>query len=461
MLYTGRLITLAQSEQPKHRGSRTKPDMSLVSAAYIGLLVLVAATPVFLFFDDLVVAGVIQLYTAVGMMIVAMGIRPGEARHIFKLVRGPAVLAAIPLLWMLIQLLPISIGGLSRSIWESATSALETNRLSASITIDPGLTLITIFRFAAMAGVAFIAAVVSVDRQHVKNLLLLLASAAAVISLLVLASQPVGFGSMFEAGANDMRAIMAAAGIIGIILFAVSLIMAVEQYERRRQTRPVFLQASVSIGLLVAGFVICLSAVIAGDTSHAIFAAACGLTTVAIFYGVRRSGFGPRGGLAIGCVAIVVVAVIVWTKGNDTIGDATLRYATDANSLTLTVDSRIVHAVGLAGSGAGTFAAVSTIYGTQASSHVRPATFAAKIAIELGRPALWVIVGLACTLMIMLVRGAFDRGRDYSYPLAGAGVMVAIALDCFTNTALANPAISLLTAVTLGLGFGQSSGRKL
>src|SRR5579862_1680023 len=112
--------------------------MPLVYAAYIGLLVLVAAIPVSLFFDNLVCAGAIQLFAAVSMMIIAIGVRTDDARQFFKLVRIPAALAAIPLLWMLIQFLPIGFGGLSRSIWESAASALETPRLSAKITMDPG-----------------------------------------------------------------------------------------------------------------------------------------------------------------------------------------------------------------------------------------------------------------------------------------------------------------------------------
>jgi hypothetical protein len=435
--------------------------MVLVSAAYIGLLLLVAATPVFLFFDNHVVTGIIQLYAAIGMLIVAVGMRPGEARHVFKLVRVPAAFAAIPLLWMLIQLLPISIGGLARSIWESANSALETSRVSASITIDPGLTLITVCRFAAIGAVAFVAAVVSVDRHRVRILFLVLANAAAIISLFLLASQFGGFSSRFKSGADDARAAMVTAGIIGSILFAASLVMAIEQFERGRETRILALQPAVSIGFLVTGLVVCLATLIAGDTSHAFFAAACGLATVIIFYGVRRMGFGPRGGLAVGCVAIVVLATIVWTEGNHTTGEPTLRYATGADSQAMSLDSRLIDTVGLAGSGAGTFTVVSAIYGAGAASDVRPATFAAKIAIELGRPALWVIVGLTCALIVILVRGAFNRGRDYFYPLAGAGVTVAMILDGFTNATLANPAILLLTAVTLGLAFGQSTGRNL
>jgi hypothetical protein len=409
--------------------------------------------------DNLVVAGAIQLYAAVSLMIIAIGMRPGEARHFVKLVRVPAALAAIPLLWMLIQLLPIGIGGLSRSIWESAASALETRRLSASITIDPGLTLIALCRFASTVGIAFVAAAVSIDRHQAERLLLLLASAAAVISLILLASRIGGF-SLNELGTNATHATIVTAGIIGIILFAASVIMIVERYEMGRWPRTSS-SWRIPIGIMVAGLLVCSSTLIAGDTSYAIFAAACGLATVAIIYFVRRLGFGPGAGLAMGCVAILAVAVIIWTKGPPATGDVSLRYMTDANSDVVTLDNRILDAVGLAGSGAGTLPVISTIYGSQEPSDVRPATFAGQIAIELGHPALWVIVGLACTLIVMFARGAFNRGRDCFYPLAGVGVTVAMVLNCFNNATLTNPAILLLVAVTLGVGFGQSIGRSL
>ena len=434
--------------------------MPLVSVVYIGLLVLVAATPALLFLDNLVVASAIQLYAAVSLMIIAIGIRPGEARHFFKLVRVPAALAAIPLLWMLVQLLPIGVGGLSRSIWESAASALETRRLSASISIDPGLTLIALCRFASMVGIAFVAAAVSIDRHQAERLLLLLASAAAAISLILLASQ-IGAFNLNELGTNGTHATMVTAGIIGIILFAASVIMVEERYEMGRWPRTSSSLRLIPIGLMVTGFLVCSFTLVSGDTSHAIFAAACGLATVVIIYFVRRLGFGPGAGLAMGCVAILAVAAIIWTKGPPATGDVSLRYMTDANSDVVTLDNRILDAVGPAGSGAGTFSAVSTIYGTQEPSDVRPATFAGQIAIELGHPALWIIVGSACILIVMFARGAFNRGRDCFYPLAGAGVTVAMVLNCFTSATLTNSAILLLVAVTLGVGFGQSVGRSL
>ena len=432
--------------------------MPLVSTAYIGLLLLAAVTPVLLFFDNLIVAGAIQLYAAAGMMIVTLGMRSGEARHVFKLIRIPAMLAAVPLIWMLIQLLPIETG-LSQSIWESAASSLGTPHLLASITVDPGLTLIAVFRLATMAAIAFVAAAVSIDRQRAEKLLLLLASAAAVISLVLLASRLGGLSPRNEPSSSDAYAAMTTASIVGIMLFAASIVMAIERFETRHKPRTSSSQTLLSIGIPIAGLLVCSSTLIAGDAGHAIFAAACGFTTMAIIYSARRLGLGPTAGLAMGCVAILAAAVIIWTKGAPTAGDLSLRYVSHVNDDVVTRDNRILEAVGMAGSGAGTFPLVSAIYGAQEPWNVRPATFAGQIAVELGRPALWVIAGLGCILIAIFARGAFSRGRDCFYALAGAGVTVVMVLDCFSDATLASSAVSVLVAVTLGLGFGQSVGR--
>ncbi len=435
--------------------------MPLVSAAYIGLLILTAAAPVFLFFDGLIFVGVIQLYAAVGMTLIAIGIRPGEAGHVFKLVRIPAALVAVPLLWMLLQLLPVGAVGLSRSIWASAASALETQQPFASTTVDPGLTLIAVSRFATMAAVAFIATVVSIDRQRAEKLLLLLIAVVGVISVSLLGSEVCGLDFKNGFGLDDAYATMVTASTIGIILFAATLIMVVERSERRHGPRKSLLRIFLPIGITIAGLLICCATLIAGETGHAIFAAACGLAIIAVIYAARRMGFGPKAGLAMGCVAVVAAAMVIWTTGDRAIGDLSLRYASAASGEAVSLDKRMVEAVGLTGSGAGTFPAVSPIYGAQGALAPRPATFAAKIAIELGRPALWISVGLTCVLIVMFARGAFNRGRDCFYPLAGAGVTVAMVLDCFTNATLTNAAVFILVALTLGLGLGQSVGRNL
>ncbi len=432
--------------------------MTLVFGAYIGLLALVAATPVLLFFDNLVVGSAVEYCAAIGMTIIAIGMRPGEARHFFKVIRVPAVLAAIPLLWMLVQMLPIPIAGLSRSIWESAASALGVS-LWANISIDPALTLIALCRFASIVGIGFVAAAVSIERGQAEKVLWVLAAAAVVISLAHLAGR-VGVFQLPIGTTNE--AAFASAGVVGFVLFAASAVMVVERYEIRGNRHHWTAQLVIPVGITVVGLLVCLVSMLVGAAGSAIFAAACGVATIAIIYFVRRIGFGPRAGLAMGAVAIFALAAIIVAKGDPAAGDITLRYMSAAKADIVARDTRVIDEVGLGGSGAGTSGVLGTLYGIQGPpDDLGASTFAALVAIELGRPALWLMVGLAGAIVIICARGAFNRGRDFFYPLAGTGVGVAMVLDSFSSAGLANLAVAILVVVTLGLSFAQSIGRSL
>ena len=86
-------------------------------------------------------------------------------------------------------------------------------------------------------------------------------------------------------------------------------------------------------------------------------------------------------------------------------------------------------------------------------------TAAAKIAIELGRPMLWILSGATLLVIVALVRGALRRGRDSFYPALGAGSVIALLIASFANAGVFTPAVSIVAAAIVGLGFAQSSGR--
>src|SRR3954452_1995573 len=117
------------------------------------------------FFDSLLMDGLFEFYAAVALATVAFSIRPGEARHWVKTIRWAAALATLPLLWMIIQLLPLPIGALSGSIWQSAASALGTSMWSSK-TIDPGLTVMALWGDTSIIAIGGVAAAVSIDRQQ-------------------------------------------------------------------------------------------------------------------------------------------------------------------------------------------------------------------------------------------------------------------------------------------------------
>ena len=85
------------------------------------------------------------------------------------------------------------------------------------------------------------------------------------------------------------------------------------------------------------------------------------------------------------------------------------------------MSQRILDDAPLAGTGAGTFAAIAPIYhnaGNQVAHFTAP-TAAAAVGIELGRPILLIIVATMIGAIVILFRASLRRGRNLL--LSGGG----------------------------------------
>ena len=150
------------------------------------LVLLIFATPITIIFDGPVIQGFVAAIAAVSVAIVALRIRPGEAGFLSSVIRPVAVVAAVPAIWMLIQVLPMQNVGLAHPIWKSAAAALG-HPVAGSISIDPGATLISFVRYVSAAAIAFVAAAVATDRRRAEWVLLALTVATTLIALMALA----------------------------------------------------------------------------------------------------------------------------------------------------------------------------------------------------------------------------------------------------------------------------------
>ena len=121
------------------RGPKTANATNMFPAQLIAAL-LIVTTPAILIFDGPIIHGLVIAATAISVALVAVRIRPGEADFLSSVIRPMAVVAAIPALWMVIQVLPLKTIGLANPVWESAALALG-RPLAGSISIDPGMTL--------------------------------------------------------------------------------------------------------------------------------------------------------------------------------------------------------------------------------------------------------------------------------------------------------------------------------
>jgi hypothetical protein len=82
-----------------------------------------------------------------------------------------------------------------------------------------------------------------------------------------------------------------------------------------------------------------------------------------------------------------------------------------------------------------------------------------SIAIEWGRPALLILVGIAVQLFFFIFRGAVRRGRDSFFPSAAAASVLVVLCQSFVDPSLLTPTAQIIITVMIGLGLSQSSGR--
>jgi len=141
--------------------------------------------------------------------------------------------------------------------------------------------------------------------------------------------------------------------------------------------------------------------------------------------------------------------------------DLTVAFTTSPQAPLVALTQRILAQTSWLGTGAGTFAAVLPIYRDAneiAAGNVAP-TATAAIAIEMGKPFLWVAIMTGIALVVMLLRGAVRRGRDSFFSTAGASCVAAITILAFNNHGVLNTSVLVIATAALGMAIAQSKSR--
>jgi hypothetical protein len=426
------------------------------------LLLIIATTPAILVFDGPILYGAVMAAAAVLLAIIGIRIRPGEAGYLWSVIRPLAIVAAIPALWMLVQVLPSTSIGLANPIWQSAAAALG-HPLAGTISIDKGATLIALARYLSIAALVFVTAAVAIDRRRAEWLLFALTAATTLVALIVLASACLGdltFLSDYGVGQVGISATDGAS--LGVILAAAAAQHTFDRGKSRDQPSSVVRFPLAFLSSLVA-IAICTLAVLVGASSQTYLAVICGVATLVVTIVIRRFRLGPWGYSAIAAVALVTAIAVIALQPIRQTTDWTLAFAARAPASLIAVTQRIAAETRWTGTGAGTFADILPIY--QDINEIAPGalapTAAAGIAVEMGRPFLWVILLAAIAFVVTLLRGALRRGRDSCYSNAGSSCAVVITLLAFGNAGLFNTAIAMIAAVTFGIAIAQSKSRSI
>ena len=397
--------------------------------------------------------GLVAGFVAVALVITARSLRPGETEFLVSTIRPAAAVAAVPALWVLLQVLPVRV--LAHPIWTSLETALG-HPVTGAISIDPGASVIALGQYLSVVAIGLVSAAVAVDRQRAEWILFALTGAAATIALILLADE------FIHSGAN-LRPFTRAQAIdcasMGAIIASAACIRTVERYETRQQHQ----QRSVRILLRTfmassAALVICAAALLLSGTREVLVATGSGITAFACMVIIRRFRQGVWYASMIAAATISVAALVVAAQQAEHGRSLLVTFAASPKG----VSERVLEDAPLAGTGAGTFAAIAPIYREMDDPPPRSvASTAAGFAIELGRPMFWLISAATVGLIVLLLKASLQRGRDLFYPAMGGSCLITLMLLALINAGLLATATGLIAAATLGLAFAQSKSRTI
>lgn len=426
---------------------------------YYLLIGLVGFSPALLFFSSPITAGVLVAYAAVAVAVIGFSIRPGEAGYLTRTARPLFLCTLVPAIWMLIQILPLPMSNLVHPIWISAQAALD-NSIWGSISIDRGSAVMAFISYAFAASVIFISAAVTIDRSRAEDLLFWLTFittfAAVIFVVLQLGVVNTLVPDEFMMPADSWIALTG----LGAILNATASIRAIERYETRRSSQNAsFNQFFFRLIAYVAAAAFCAISIIAFAGTPMVFAMVFGLAAFGAVVIIRRLGLGPWVNIVFALTIIVVGLTIIMTNWQS--GDLAIRFASNSSQASNQVIQSMLIDTRWMGNGAGSFGALLPIYQTIDNSIAGPyaPTAAATISIELGRPALYVILTIAIILLVQLLRGALKRGRDSFYPAAGASSIVLLTLEAFCDSALLEKSATIIACSIIGVALAQSVSR--
>jgi hypothetical protein len=429
-----------------------------VSQARLLLVALICASPAVIFFDGPIMRGILAGVAAVGIGIVSRTMRPGETQFFLSFAKSAAVPAAIPALWMLIQVLPLPF--LAHPIWISAETAIG-HPIRGSISIDIGASVMALGFYLTIVAVAFWSAAVAVDRQRAEWILFSLMTATTLIGLTIAATYFFGLQHFNATTALFERTQAVDCVAMGVMIAGATTIRTVERYETRRASPDRSVSALLrTFAACAIALAICV-AVLLMSAPVGTLATGFGVVALVSVVLIRRLGLGPWGIAAVALPVLAIAGFLAASEPRLRTESSTLAFSAEASASLTSMSERILDDAPLRGTGAGTFAAIAPIYRDiedQTAIFTAP-TAAAAVAIELGRPMFWLIVATMVCSIYVLLRASLHRGRDSFYPTAGASCLITLLFLSFMNVEVLGSAAATIAAATLGLAFAQSKSR--
>ena len=418
-----------------------------MAAVFTFIVVLVGIVPLLVLDSGAVFQALILAITAIAIMLVAVNIRAGDLARLAGLLGPSAVVAVLPGVWMMLQLLPLP--GLAHPIWTSAAAALD-RPIAGTASIDIGATLLAFARYCCILAIGVVTTAAALNRFRAMSIYSVVAGIAALVS---------GQLILLQLGYPEFPVRVPAAEsicVLGLILSCAAAIVAYDRDDDQRKSAGSKAKTARAVTAALVVAVLCFTAIVLNADVVVLFSAALGIGTVTAVWAIRRYRLRLWGISGIAAVAVLGTAVFLVSVPSIKDADATLALSNQPQG-SIAATARMLSDVRWTGIGAGCFGALLPVYRDvdDATANAAPTT-AALIAIEFGRPALWTLIILALGAALYFFRAALLRGRDYVFCATGSGTILAMGVLSFADSGTIELATSILASVILGLALAQS-----
>lgn len=418
-----------------------------MSAPLIGLILLAIATPVFAITNH-VVGQYVSLTASAIILILAACEAPEKIAFVLQRLKGVWLIAAVPVAWLVFQMMPLPFPSLTNPLWSAASTALGEHWGTGHITVDPGSTFRSMISYLGAVALTISTAIVGRDRFHARDLLIALSVGSSLTALLLLIGQLTRSGGLPTSDSPSGIA-MAAVAAIAIVANGSILVLSVSKDDAGSSFDKLGLAAFAIIAIAISFLALKAAAQVALSVL-----ALMGLAVQGYVVLVRRFRFRSWQAFTLFLVLAALALVVAGTRSPGWLELAERTRPEDLSDI-----RRALSDAPWLGTGAGTFGAVMQTYrsfGLQPLL-IAPSTVVA-VSIEWGGMAAWFMTALAAVFCLMLLWATLRRSRDAHFPLLATTVVLVTLGEAFIDPSLLRSMPQTIVAISIGLGLSQRTG---
>jgi hypothetical protein len=431
-----------------------------LSIAFRLLSALLAATPILAIANGGYAQHGVALAAAIMLVVTAMGPQ-AEIATTAQLLKRFSLAILFPILWMVLQTVPLPFASLVNPIWSTTAIALNEPSLAGFISLDPGATFRSLISYLVALSLVVSTVIITKDRYRARTILLVLSVVTTFMSVEVLIGQLDSFAGMIPSAGTPPASTFAATAALAALTNGAIIVMAIEGHLHQPDAGNLFsgpLLFRVFLGL--SGIAVSFAAMRALAQGSLFAAVGLGFFVILFVAVVRRLGARTWTSAILFAILVAVTSAMALPRLQLGQSAELLGFVTLAAPDSVVLAQRALSDASWVGSGVGTFELLSKIYQDFGAKPIAiPPSTAVSIAIEWGRPALLILIGFAVQLFFFTFRGAVRRGRDSFFASAAAAAIAVVICEGFLDSSLLNPAVQIIIAVMIGLGLSQTAGR--